>query len=131
LAAKVCADFLAACSAPGAGDTDEEFRRYEAGELLFVLAAMEGESARDTLEALRVMGTRSVDARGQKRAIRYKRAGEARERPVTDPRHYERYGHLARMEQRLASELHALVARPGRLEVALETNGMTAVAKYI
>jgi hypothetical protein len=126
-----CASFLVAYYAEDARSRDDRLHRYEAGRLLFILAAMEGGSEYDTLEALRVMGTRSVDTQGQKLGRRYQLAGEARERPVTDCRHYKRYGHLARMEQRVATELHALVARPDRLELALETNGVIAVAKYL
>jgi len=126
-----CASFLTAYYAEDVRSCDERSQRYEAGRLLLILAAMEGGSECDTLEALRVMGTRSVDTQGQKPKKRYRLAGEARERPVTDYRHYKRYGHLARMEQRVATELHALVARPDRLELALETNGSTAVAKYL
>jgi hypothetical protein len=128
-AAETCAGFLAPYYAQDAGTTDE--RQYEAGQLLLILAAMEGGSECDTLEALRVMGVRKVDTRGQDRKRRYRLAGQARERPVTDHRHYERYGHLARMQERVASELHALVARPDRLELALETNGRVAVAEYL
>jgi hypothetical protein len=129
-AAKTCDAFLATYRAADA-ITDEDFRRYESGRLLFVLAAMEGGNEYDTLEALRVMGTRNVDTQGRPRKARYKKAGEARHRPVTDPRHYDRGGHLARMEQRVAGELHALMVQPERLEQALEANGAIAVAKYI
>jgi hypothetical protein len=125
-----CASFLVDFYAESARNCDEAMQRYEAGRLLLVLAAMEGENEHDTLEALRLMGARSVDARVSKRSERYRRAGEARERPVTDDRHYERSGHLGQTQQRLATELHALVARPDRLELALETNGRVAVVKY-
>lgn len=126
-----CAGFLASYYAADRRKSDEPLQRYEAGQLLLILAAMEGGSECDTLEALRVMGARSVDTRGKERKERYRLAGEARERPVTDPRHYKRYGHLGRLQERIASELHALVARPDRLELALETNGATAIAKYL
>jgi hypothetical protein len=130
-ACEQCARFLSAQYARDARDIDEQHKRYEAGRLLLILAAMEGESDNDTLEALRPMGTRNVDTRGKKLEERYRLTGEALKRPVTDPRHYKRYGHRARMQQRLATELHALVARPDRLQVALETNGAVAVARYL
>jgi hypothetical protein len=126
-----CVGFVAMYYGVDKPHTDEVLRRYEAGELLFVLAAMQGGSEHDTLEALCVMGVRSIDAQGQSREKRLRFAGGSRRRPVTNARHYERYGHLARMEQRVTSELHTLVARPDRLELALETNGMEAMAKYI
>jgi hypothetical protein len=126
-----CASFLTVYYAADARSRDERLQRYEAGRLLFILAAMEGENECDTLEALRVMGTRNVDTLGKPKLMeRYRLAGEARERPVTDARHYDRR-HRPRLEQRLATELHALVARPDRLELALETNGVTAVVTYL
>lgn len=126
-----CASFLTAYYTADARCRNERSQQYDAGRLLFILAAMEGGSECDTLEALRLIGTRSVDTQGQKRQRRYELAGQARERPVTDPQHYKRYGHLARTQQRLATELHTLVARPDRLELGLETNGRVAVAKYL
>lgn len=126
-----CGEFLAAFYASDARSVDDIQRRYEAGRLLLTLAAMEGENGCDTLEALRVMGARNVDARGKKRSARYRKAGEARARPVSDYRHYDRAGHLSRVEHRVATELHALVARPDRLTLALETNGVEAVARYL
>jgi hypothetical protein len=131
-ACEQCASFLTEYYAADTRNTDERLQRYEASRLLLILAAMEGESESDTLEALRLMGARNVDTRGRPKITeRYRLAGEARTRTVTDPRHYERYGHLARTQQRVASELHALVARPDRLQVALETNGAVAVARYL
>jgi hypothetical protein len=112
-------------------DVDEQVRRYEAGCLLVILAAMEREDKHDVLELLRLMGAKNVDARVRELPRRRQLAGEARERPVTDPVHYKRYGHLAQAQQQLAAELHALVARPARLEAALETNGATAVARHL
>jgi hypothetical protein len=126
-----CASFLVAYYAADTRSRDERLQRYEAGRLLLILAVMEGGSECDILEALRVMGTRSVDTQGQDRRRRYQLAGQARERPVSDYRHYVRYGHLARLQQRLATDLHALVARPDRLELALETNGAKVVARYL
>lgn len=126
-----CAAFLSAHSAPDARERDHEQERLAAGQLLLILAAMEGESEHDTLEVLRLMGTRSVDTRGKHRVDRHRLAGEARRRPIADPRHYKRFGHLARAEQRLSSELHALVTRPKRLEAALAANGAEAVARYL
>jgi hypothetical protein len=125
-----CVRFLVAFYATDARNGAERLLRYEAGRLLFVLAAMEGENEHDTLEALRLMGAKGVDARVPK-LQRYRKAGEARERPVTDPRHYDRYGHLERAQQWLATELHSLVVRPDRLEAALEINGTAAVVKYL
>jgi hypothetical protein len=126
-----CASFLAECATVDVKDTDPQLRRYEAGEVLLILVAMEAGNGHDVLEALRLLGTRSVDARGsmpEKR--RYRKAGEARLRPVTDARHYERV-HLPQMRQRLTSELHALVTRSDRLEAALTANGITAKTAYL
>jgi hypothetical protein len=61
---------------------------------------------------------------------RYRIAGQARARPVSDPRHYERV-HLPVTRQRLVGELHALVTRPDRLEEALVAHGARAKAKYL
>jgi len=118
-----CAKYLGVYYASDAPDPPQ---RYEAAQLLFVLAAMETENPHDIREALCLVGARGVGARGKGAKGRRKAAGESRERPVTDPRHYERYGYLERMQQRLAIELQALVARPDRLQVALEANGAAA-----
>lgn len=127
-----CVRFLAEGGTTSASkDIDAQLRRYEAGSLLVILVAMEAGSGCDVLEVLRVVGTRNVDAHGyMPDKERYRMAGQARHRPVNDPRHYERV-HLPKMRQQLASEMHRLITHPDHLEAALETNGATAVAKYL
>ncbi len=105
--------------------------RYRAGGLLVVLAAMQVGTDEDALEALRLVAARRVDTRGAELKYRYKRAGEARRRPVSDARHYQRAGHVQRMQRRLADELYDLVTHPDILERALDANGATARAKYL
>src|SRR5271165_1921324 len=83
-----CASFLVDFYAEDARNCDEAMQRYEAGRLLLILAAMEGESENDTLEALRLLGARSVDTLGKEPEARYRLAGKARKRTVTDPKHY-------------------------------------------
>jgi hypothetical protein len=126
-----CMDYLAAYCQADTHNIDEQLQRYEAGRLLLILMAMEAGDAYAVREALCLLGARGVDARLPSAKQRRARAGKEREKPLTNERWYVRAGHFARMQQCLASELHSLVARPERLELALETNGATAVAKYL
>lgn len=108
-----------------------ERERYRAVRLLFTLAAMQVESDRLMMEALCCLGTRSVGLPAKGWRKRYKAAGAWLERPIRVERNYERYGHLARVQLRLADDLYDLVTHPDILELALEKNGAIAVAKYL
>jgi hypothetical protein len=103
---------------------------YRGGRLLFILAAMRLTNENDRLEALRNLGTRGVDAYNLKGQKRRKRAGEARERPVTDARHYVRGNHLERSQKKIADELYVLMVEPDALEKTLIQHGKVAVSKH-
>jgi hypothetical protein len=130
-ACELCTRFLLASERRDCAQTDMEREHYRAARLLFVLAALEVGPPPDDLEALRLIGARHVDARGLKAKQRFRRAGEARVRPILSERHYERSGHLVRMQQRLADELYELITQPDRLDQALAKHGERAVSIYV
>jgi hypothetical protein len=113
------------------GTANLKFERYRAACLLFILSSMQVGTDEDTLEALRLLAANKVDTRGASLKERYERAGRARKRPVSDARHYVRYGHLDRMQRRVANELYDLVTHKDILERALEKNGKMAVERYL
>ncbi len=105
--------------------------RLRATMLLIILAAMQLGTPESILEALRLMATRNVATRGLFRPQRFQKAGEARKRPITDSRYYERAGYAADMQRRLTQELYDLVTDRARLDIALAEHGEEAIAKYL
>ncbi|MFZ1153694.1 MAG: hypothetical protein WAN93_02180 [Solirubrobacteraceae bacterium] len=130
-ACRECTNYLVERDNRDIAQIDMKWERRRGASLLLILAAMQLGSAESTLEALRSMATRSVDTRGLAPALRLRKAGEARKRPITSERHYVRYGHAARMQQRLSEELYVLITHIDLLKRVLAENGEKAVARYL
>jgi hypothetical protein len=110
---------------------DLELERYRATMLLIILAAMQLGTPESVLEALRLLAARNVDTRGLPRSQRFKKAGEARTRPIVGERYYVRAGYAARMQRRLTQEIYDLVTDLSRLENVLAERGEEAISKYL
>jgi hypothetical protein len=126
-----CLAFLAKYEKRNQEQIVSERERYRACSLLFILGAMQAGDEKLIMESLCILGARGVRVLKPTWKERYQAAGEWLERPLTVPRNYERYGHLAHTQQRLADDLYDLVTHPDILAAALAENGATAVAKYL